>query len=89
MNKIKKNDKVLVLSGNYKGNKSIILKIFSKKNKAIVRGLNIVKKHLKPNIKNPKGGIIEKEAPIHISNLKKINEEKEAPIINNDDLKNK
>ncbi|WP_185868841.1 50S ribosomal protein L24 [Blattabacterium cuenoti] len=73
MKKIKKKDKVLVLSGNYRGNESVVLKVLSKKNKVIIRGLNMVKKHLKANIKNPKGGIIEKEAPVHISNLKKLN----------------
>ncbi|WP_185858336.1 50S ribosomal protein L24 [Blattabacterium cuenoti] len=74
MKKIKKEDKVLILSGNYKGNKGVIKKIFPKKNKAIISGLNMVKKHIKPSIKKPKGGIFEKEAPIHISNLKKMKE---------------
>ncbi|WP_185876638.1 50S ribosomal protein L24 [Blattabacterium cuenoti] len=72
--KIRKKDKVLVISGNYKGNKSFVIKILSKKNKAIVSGLNMVRKHSKPNVKLPKGGIVEKEAPIHISNLKKLKE---------------
>ncbi|WP_185861951.1 50S ribosomal protein L24 [Blattabacterium cuenoti] len=71
---IKKEDKVLILSGNYKGNEGVVIKIFPKKNKAIVRGYNIVKRHTKPNVKNPKGGILKKEAPIHISNLKKVKE---------------
>ncbi|AGW86018.1 50S ribosomal protein L24 [Blattabacterium sp. (Nauphoeta cinerea)] len=76
MKKIKKEDKVLILSGNHRGMEGIIVKVFSKKNKAIIRGINMVKKHTKPTPKKPKGGIIEKEAPIHLSNLKKINIEK-------------
>lgn len=68
---IKKGDKVSILSGNFKGNKGIVLKVFPKKEKAIIHGINIVKKHVKPSAKKPKGGIIEKEASIHISNLKK------------------
>ncbi len=71
--KIKREDRVLVFSGNYKGNEGIIVKIFAKKNKAIIRGINMIKRHTKPTPRKPKGGIIEKEAPIHLSNLKKIN----------------
>ncbi|WP_185859105.1 50S ribosomal protein L24 [Blattabacterium cuenoti] len=74
MTRIKKEDKVLVLSGNYKGSKGVVLKVFPRKNKAIVHNLNMVKRHLKPSLKNPKGGIIKKESPIHISNLKKVKE---------------
>ncbi|WP_185849029.1 50S ribosomal protein L24 [Blattabacterium cuenoti] len=72
MKKIKKEDKVLILSGNYKGIEGMIVKVFYKKNKAIVRGINMIKRHTKPTPKRPKGGIIKKEAPIHLSNLKKI-----------------
>ncbi|WP_185861077.1 50S ribosomal protein L24 [Blattabacterium cuenoti] len=72
MKKIKKKDKVLILSGNYKGIEGIVTKVFYKKNKAIIDGINMVKRHTKPIPKQPKGGIIEKEAPIHLSNLKKI-----------------
>lgn len=69
---IKIEDKVLILSGNDKGSTGYVLKVFPKKNKIIVNGINVVKKHIKPNSKNPKGGIIKKELPIHISNVKKI-----------------
>ncbi|WP_185881721.1 50S ribosomal protein L24 [Blattabacterium cuenoti] len=68
---IKKGDKVSILSGNFKGNKGLVIRVFPKKEKVIIHGINIVKKHVKPSAKKPKGGIIEKEAPIHISNLKK------------------
>ena len=71
---IKKGDKVSILSGNYKGNTGIVLKVFPKKNKAIVQGVNIVKKHTKPTVEKPKGGILEKELPIHLSKLKKEKE---------------
>ncbi|WP_185855342.1 50S ribosomal protein L24 [Blattabacterium cuenoti] len=70
--KIKKGDRVLILSGDYKKNIGFVTKIFLKKNRAIIKGINIVKKHIKPNVKNPKGGILEKESSIHISNLKKL-----------------
>ncbi|BBA17309.1 50S ribosomal protein L24 [Blattabacterium cuenoti] len=72
MKKIKIKDKVLILSGNHKGTEGIIVKIFSKKNKAIIQGVNMIKRHTKPTPVKPKGGIVEKEAPIHVSNLKKI-----------------
>ncbi|WP_185851395.1 50S ribosomal protein L24 [Blattabacterium cuenoti] len=71
---IKKGDKVSILSGNYKGNTGIVLKVFPKKNKAIVQGINIIKKHTKPTVEKPKGGILKKELPIHLSKLKKEKE---------------
>ncbi|WP_185877719.1 50S ribosomal protein L24 [Blattabacterium cuenoti] len=72
MKKLKKGDKVIIIYGNHKGKSGVIKKILSKKNKSIIDGINIIKKHIKPGIKNPKGKILEKEAPIHMSNLKKI-----------------
>ena len=67
--KIRKDDMVVVVAGNYKGKTGKVLKIFTKKNSVIVEGVNIRKRHTKPNQKNPQGGIIEKEAPVHVSNL--------------------
>ena len=67
--KIVKNDTVLVISGNYKGKKGKVLKVFPKKQRVIVEGVNFVKRHTKPTQKNPQGGIVEKEASIHVSNL--------------------
>jgi len=67
--KIKTGDTVQVITGDNKGTEGKVLKIFVDKNKAIVEGVNMIKKHTKPSAKNPQGGIIEKEAPIHISNL--------------------
>ena len=66
--KIKKGDEVIVLAGKDKGKKGKIVKLFPKLNKAIVSDVNKVKKHQKPGNNEP-GGIVEKEMPIHISNL--------------------
>ncbi|TDY11690.1 50S ribosomal protein L24 [Meridianimaribacter flavus] len=67
--KIKSGDTVQVIAGDHKGSEGKVLKVFIDKNKAIVEGINMVKKHTKPSAQNPQGGIVEKEAPIHISNL--------------------
>lgn len=66
---IKKGDTVVVIAGESKGQKGKVLEIIRDKNRAIVEGVNMVKKHTKPNAANPQGGIIEQEAPVHISNL--------------------
>ena len=67
--KIKKNDTVIVTTGNSKGIKGKVIKIFPKENRAMVEGVNLISKHTKPNATNPNGGIIKKESKIHISNL--------------------
>ena len=67
--KIKKGDTVRVIAGSNKGEEGSVLSVSRETNKAIVEGVNVVKKHNKPNAQNPQGGITEKEAPIHISNL--------------------
>jgi len=69
---IKKGDNVMVIAGNDKGRSGRVLFVFPKKNKAIVEGVNMVSKHTKPNADYPNGGIIKKEAAIHLSNLKVI-----------------
>ena len=66
---IKKGDTVFVNMGEYKGQKGRVLEIDRKTDRAIVEGINMVSKHTKPNAQNPDGGIIKKEAPVHISNL--------------------
>jgi large subunit ribosomal protein L24 len=66
---IRKGDKVRVLSGAERGKEGKVLKMFSGKGRAIVEGLNLIKRHTRPSSKNQQGGIIEKEAPIHLSNL--------------------
>ena len=67
--KIKKNDIVIVNTGNSKGTKGKVIKVFPKENGAMVEGANLVSKHTKPNAANPQGGIVKQEAKIHISNL--------------------
>ena len=67
--KIKKGDQVIVIAGVHKGTKGSVLKVLYSSNKAIVEGVNTVKRHTKPSSENPKGGIIEKLLPINISNL--------------------
>jgi large subunit ribosomal protein L24 len=67
--RIKKDDRVKVITGDDKGKTGKVLEIIASKNKAIVEGLNMVSRHTKPNAQNQQGGIIKKEAPINISNL--------------------
>ena len=76
--KYKVGDKVKIIAGDQKGSSGKIIKIYRKKNKALVEGINMVKKHNKPNANNPKGGIIEKESPIHISNISFVTKEGNA-----------
>ena len=66
---IKKGDTVFVNAGDYKGQKGRVLEIIRENYKAIVEGVNMVSKHTKPNSETPEGGIVKKEAPVHISNL--------------------
>ena len=67
--KIKTGDTVKVIAGDHKGSEGKVLQVLKENNKAIVEGVNMVKKHTKPSAQNPQGGITEKEAAIHISNL--------------------
>jgi large subunit ribosomal protein L24 len=69
---IKKGDNVMVIAGNDRGKSGRVLSVDVEKQRAIVEGVNIVKKHTRPNADNPKGGIIEQEASVHVSNLKVI-----------------
>ncbi|MBN2274949.1 MAG: 50S ribosomal protein L24 [Bacteroidales bacterium] len=66
---IRKGDTVFVNTGEYKGQQGRVLEVIRKSKKAIVEGINLVSKHTKPNAKSPQGGILKKEAPVHISNL--------------------
>ncbi|WP_071396706.1 50S ribosomal protein L24 [Niallia oryzisoli] len=69
---VKKGDKVMVISGKDKGKTGVILAAFPKKDRVLVEGVNIVKKHSKPSQMNPQGGIFNQEAPIHVSNVMPI-----------------
>ncbi|HEY0045132.1 MAG TPA: 50S ribosomal protein L24 [Flavobacterium sp.] len=70
--KIKAGDTVRVIAGDHKGTEGKVTSVDREKNKAIVEGVNMVSKHTKPSAKSPQGGIVKKEAPIHISNLSLI-----------------
>jgi large subunit ribosomal protein L24 len=70
--KIKSGDIVKVIAGDHKGEEGKVLTVDKEKNKAIVEAVNMVSKHTKPSAKSPQGGIVKKEAPIHISNLSLI-----------------
>ena len=69
---IKKGDTVIVNAGESKGQQGKVLEVLVGKERAIFEGVNLVSKHTKPNAKNPQGGIVKKEAPIHISNLQPV-----------------
>ncbi len=77
--KIKKNDNVIVIAGNYKGSTGKVLKVFPKMDRIIIEGVNLRKRHTKPNQANPQGGIIEKEAPIHVSNVMLLDPKSNEP----------
>ena len=70
--KIKVNDNVVVLAGKDKGKTGRVMKTLRKKDRVVVEGINMIKKHQKPNNANENGGIFEMEAPIHVSNVKKV-----------------
>ena len=82
--KIKVGDFVKVIAGSNKGSEGKVVSIIKKRDKVIIEGLNLVKKHIKPNSKNPQGGIEEKESPIHISNVFLLNN-----VENKESVKNK
>ena len=67
--KIKTGDTVKIIAGDHKGEEGKIVKVFIDKNRAIVEGVNMISKHTKPSADNPQGGIVKKEASLHISNL--------------------
>ena len=67
--RLRKNDTVQVISGEFKGKTGRIVKVFPEKHRALVEGINMVKRHSKPNRKTQQGGILQKEAPMHLSNL--------------------
>ncbi|WP_100332800.1 50S ribosomal protein L24 [Bacillus xiapuensis] len=76
---VKKGDKVMVITGKDKGKTGIVLAAFPKKDRVLVEGINIVKKHAKPSQVNPQGGIISQEAPIHASNVMLLDPKSNEP----------
>jgi len=69
MNKIKKNDMVKILTGRDKGKTGRVFRVYPAKERALVEGINYVKKHARKTQENPQGGIVQKESSIHLSNL--------------------
>ena len=69
---VKKNDEVVVISGNHKGETGKVLQVFPEKEQVLVEGVRLIKKHARLTQDRPEGGIIEKEGPIHISNVKLV-----------------
>ena len=67
--KIHKNDMVMVIAGNARGKTGKVLKVYPDRERVIVEGVNMIKRHTRPRQKNPQGGIVQREAPIHVSNV--------------------
>ncbi|MDO9260590.1 MAG: 50S ribosomal protein L24 [Flavobacteriaceae bacterium] len=78
--KIKTGDKVRVMAGDHRGEEGKIVKVIIESNKAIVEGVNMISKHTKPSAKSPQGGIVKKEAPLHISNLMLVEDGKTTRV---------
>lgn len=76
---IHKNDMVMVIAGNDKGTRAKVLKVDPVKHKVVVEGVNIARKHVRPSQRNPQGGVLEIEKPIHISNVLPINPKTDKP----------
>ena len=76
---VKKGDTVVVISGNYKGKQGTVLKVFTKDNRVVVEGVNVVSRHTRPSQANPDGGIIKKEAPIDASNVMLVDPKTNKP----------
>lgn len=66
---IRKEDTVVVITGKYKGRRGRVLQVYPKRDRLLVEGVNIVKRHTRPSARNQQGGIVETEAPIHVSNI--------------------
>jgi large subunit ribosomal protein L24 len=67
--KIRKNDMVMVVAGNSRGKTGKVLKVYPERHRVIVEGVNIIKRHTRPGQRNPQGGIVQREAAIHVSNV--------------------
>ncbi len=77
--RIKKGDLVQIITGEDKGTRGNVIEVDTKKNRVKVEGVNVIKRHTKPSQMDPQGGIIEKEASIHISNVMLIDKKNDAP----------
>ena len=77
--KIRKDDEVIVLTGRDKGKRGAVLLVVTRTDRVLVEGVNVTKRHVKPTQGDPQGGIVEREAPIHISNVALIDPESDRP----------
>ena len=77
--KIRKDDEVIVLTGRDKGKRGAVLRVVTRTDRVLVEGVNVTKRHVKPTQADPQGGIVEREAPIHISNVALIDPESDRP----------
>ena len=90
--RIRKGDVVKIISGSYKDKQGRVLKVINSRNRLIVEGINMLKKHMRPDQENPQGSIVEKEGSIHISNVQLIDGGKSTKVgykISNDGKKNR
>ncbi|MBN2980490.1 50S ribosomal protein L24 [Cohnella algarum] len=76
---VKKDDNVIVITGKDKGKKGRVIAAYPRENRVLVEGVNMVKKHTRPSTNNPQGGIIEQEAPIHVSNVMHVDPKSGKP----------
>ncbi|WP_211246766.1 50S ribosomal protein L24 [Cohnella pontilimi] len=76
---VKKDDNVIVITGKDKGKKGRVIAAYPRENRVLIEGVNMVKRHTRPNPNNPQGGIIEREAPIHVSNVMHIDPKSGKP----------
>jgi large subunit ribosomal protein L24 len=76
---VKKGDQVEVISGNFRGSTGKILEVMSKKNRVLIEGVRLIKKHMRKSQDNPQGSIAEREGPIHISNVKVVEKSEKKP----------
>jgi len=77
--KIKRDDTVLIISGNDKGKRGRVLRVYPEQDRIIVEGVRMMKKHTKPTQRDPQGGIIEREAPLHVSNVMLVDPKNDEP----------
>lgn len=77
--KIKKDDTVLIICGNDKGRRGRVLRVYPDQDRVIVEGVRMMKKHTKPTQRDPQGGIVEREAPIHVSNVMVVDAKTDSP----------
>ena len=77
--KIKRDDTVFIISGNDKGKRGRVLRVYPEQDRIIVEGVRMMKKHTKPTQRDPQGGIIEREAPLHVSNVMLVDPKNDEP----------